>query len=469
MPPGPSAPRLVALLLAAGLAACSGDAPSDGAATTDRPPSAAPFAAPSAPPPEPNYGQNASGGVNAPRHRDAPYVVMVSFDGFRPDYLERHPTPWFDRLAERGVRAERMIPAFPTKTFPSHYSLATGLYAENHGLVGNTFRDPRREGRYSIRDRSAVEDSSWYGGEPLWVTAERQGMVAAAYYWIGTEAAVQGIRPTFWYRFTEEVPGEARVDRIVEWLALPPEHRPHLVMAYFSETDVAGHDHGPDSPELAAAVARVDALLGRLVRGVDALPHGDRVTYVLVSDHGMASYGRDDLVVLDTGRLPDVEIVESGPYASVFVPGADPERLRAVRDTLRRMVADRADVYLRGDVPERLHFSAHPAVGDLVLVARGTAMLVPRSRAAAFRPGHTHGWDNRMPEMGALFLAAGPRLPADTVIGPFEAVHVYPLVTEILGLEPADVDGRLGVLGPLLRGERAPEGEASAVLRADTN
>ena len=399
--------------------------------------------------------QNPTGGINSRERQDAPYVVLVSFDGFRPDYLDRHPTPAFHRVIRRGVRAERMIPVFPSKTFPSHYTMATGLYADRHGLVGNTFEDPRRPGRYAIGDRATVEDSTWYGGEPIWVTAEKQGMVAATYFWVGSEAAVQGVRPTFWHRLDATAPAsEARVDSALAWLAQPPERRPHLITMYFSETDGAGHAAGPDSPEVAAAVARVDSLLGRLLDGLDRLPHAERVTLILVSDHGMAGYGMDDLIVLDTARLAGVRIAESGPYASLFVPGAGPARLRAVRDTVRAMVGESVGVYLRDEVPARFHYSGHPAVGDLVLVPRGRQMLVPSQAVPRYRPGFTHGWDNRLPEMGALFLAMGPRLPADTVIAPFESVHLYPLMTELLGLDPAPVDGTLDVWTPFLRPER---------------
>jgi predicted AlkP superfamily pyrophosphatase or phosphodiesterase len=404
-------------------------------------------------PSEPTHGQNASGGVNAARWRAAPYVVLVSFDGFRPDYMERYAAPNLRRMAARGVRAERMIPVFPTKTFPAHYTLATGLYAENHGLVGNTFEDPRKPGRrYSLGDRVAVEDSSWYGGEPIWVTAEKQGMVAGAFFWVGSETAVQGVRPTFWHRFNDSIPSAARVDQALGWLSLPPERRPHLITLYFSDVDGAGHDAGPDSPDVAAAVARVDGLLGRLLDGVVALPHGREVTVIVVSDHGMAGYGASDAIVLDVDRLTGVRIVEVGPYASLFVPGADATRLRAARDTLRAMVGERAAVYLRAEVPARFHYSAHPAAGDIVIVPRGTGVIVASPNAARFRPGFNHGWDNLLPEMAATFVAMGPRLAAGRTLPPFEAVHVYPLVAELLGLAPAPVDGRIdvwrGVLTP---------------------
>ncbi len=392
-----------------------------------------------------------SGGVNAPRHRDAPHVVLISFDGFRWDYLDRYPAPAFERVAAAGVRAERMIPAFPTKTFPTHYSVATGMYAEHHGLVGNRYWDPDRAAAYSMGDRSVVEDGSWYRGEPIWATAERQGMVAASFFFVGSEADVGGVRPTHWRRFDGSVPNEDRVDQVLEWLAEPPEARPHMITLYFSDVDGAGHRYGPDSPEVAEAVARVDGALGRLLDGLDALPHGDEVYVVLVSDHGMLLADPAKQEVLDPDELEGVRAAEMGPYGSFFVEGDSARHVR-VRDSLRAALPH-ASVWLRSEVPERLHYSADPRVGDVVVLMEPEWTLVTPERRSE-DPYWSHGWDNRIPEMGAIFLAMGPGIEAGRGVEPFESVHVYPFLAEILGLEPAEgIDGRLEVLGPLV--ERA--------------
>ena len=387
---------------------------------------------------------------NAPRHLDAPYVVLVSFDGFRYDYPELHEAPNFLRVAREGARAERMIPIFPTKTFPNHYTIATGMYAEHHGLVGNRFWDPDRRALYRIDDRSVVEDGSWYRGEPIWVTAERQGMLAASFYFVGSEADVGGIRPTYWKRYDGSVPNEVRVDTVLAWLRLPPARRPHMITLYFSETDDAGHRYGPRSPELAAAVRRVDAQLGRLLEGIDALPHGHQVTVVLVSDHGMMRAPADDVDVYDPALFPGVRLIESGPYASLVVDEGGAERARAVRDSLRALMPANG-VYLREEVPERLHYRSDPRIGDIVIVAAPGRTVVTPDRVPG-RDTFTHGWDNAVREMGAIFMARGPRIRPGARAGPFESIHVYPFLAELLGLEanPA-ADGRLDVLAPLLR------------------
>ncbi|MFQ5538017.1 MAG: ectonucleotide pyrophosphatase/phosphodiesterase [Gemmatimonadota bacterium] len=390
-----------------------------------------------------------SGGINAARHLNAPYVVLVSFDGFRYDYLDRYPAPNFARVQEAGVRAERMIPTFPTKTFPTHYSIATGMYPEHHGLVGNRFWDPERGAGYDMGDREIVEDGSWYRGEPLWVTAEKQGMVAASYFFVGSEADIQGVRPTYWHRYDGSVPNERRVDGVLEWLRLPAEQRPHMITLYFSDTDNAGHRFGPDSPEVAAAVLRVDAALGRLLDGLEALPDDMEVYVILVSDHGMMRARADQVDTLDLSLFPGVRWAEGGPYGNFFVETGGAARLPRVRDSLQAVLRHGA-VYLREDVPERLHYRADPRVGDIVAVMEAGGTVSSPARAAA-RDYFTHGWDNAVTEMGAIFLAMGPGLPAGKRISAFESVNVYPFVTSILGLVPnPEADGRAEVLVPLL-------------------
>ena len=222
-----------------------------------------------------------TGGVNAPETLDKPYVVLVSFDGFRHDYLSRYDTPSFDHVAETGAWADALIPVYPSLTFPSHYSIATGLYPEHHGIVGNRFFDPVRGEEYHYQNTARVQDGTWYGGEPIWVTAETQGMVAAAMLFVGTEAAVGGVRPTFWTPYDARGSRRERVDQVVAWLSLPAHARPHLITLYFSAVDGAGHDGGPASPAVEGAVRQVDGALGRLLDGIGMLPLGDQVSVVL--------------------------------------------------------------------------------------------------------------------------------------------------------------------------------------------
>ncbi len=392
-----------------------------------------------------------SGGVNAERHRDAPYVIMISFDGFRHDYYDRWEAPNFRRVIRRGARAVSLIPVFPTKTFPNHYSLATGMYPARHGLVDNYFWDPERQARYGMADREAVEDGSWYGGEPIWVTAETQGMVAASYFWVGTEAAIDGVQPTHWFRYDASVPNEERVDRALEWLALPEAERPHLVMLYFSDVDWQGHEHGPDAPETAAAVRQVDAMLGRLLDGVEGLPIADRVHLVLVSDHGMAAGDPDRFTLLtDVVDLEGVEAGGAGPYVTLYV-GEDPERAERLRGQLAEALP-RASVLQIEETPARWHYRDNPRLGDLLVLAELPWLVGVDPRGAEWAEGGHHGWDPAHEAMHGIFVAAGPAIRRGVLIPSVESVHVYPLVAHILGLEPnPEADGRLEELRPILR------------------
>ena len=407
--------------------------------------------APSAAQPSRAATPNGTGGVNAPETLDKPYLVLVSFDGFRPDYLDRYDTPSFDRVAARGVAAEALVSVYPSLTFPAHYSIATGLHPERHGLVGNRFYDPARGAQYDYRDRATVEDGTWYGGEPIWVTAETQGMVTAAMLFVGTEADIGGVRPTFWTRYSDRGTHRERVDQVLDWLALPPERRPHLVTLYFSSVDGAGHRYGPASPAVADAVERVDADLGRLLDGIDALPHGVAVSVVLVSDHGMAAARPDGMI--DLGAVADlrgVRVVVSGPGANLFVAGGA-ARARALRDDVNDgtgggLAGGRA--YLRHEVPAALRYRADPRIGDVVVVADPGFMF---DLGGSPPPAGMHGWDPRHPDMHGIFLAAGPDIRPGQRIGPLGSVHLYPFLVRLLRLAPnPGVDGDLAVLAPVL-------------------
>src|SRR6202789_919076 len=225
-------------------------------------------------------------GPNATQQLSKPYVIMVSLDGFRYDYPKRYHADHLLPLAAQGASApDGMIPAYPSITFPNHYTIVTGLYPEHHGIVANTFYDPARREIYSYKDPQSVTDGTWYGGIPLWVLAEQQGMRSACFFWVGSEADIQGFRPTFYLKYDAKFPNEKRVDQVLAWLHLAPEQRPHLITPYFSDTDTAGHRYGPDSPEVAAAVHELDGEIGRLMDGIkeSKLP----VDLIVLADHGM--------------------------------------------------------------------------------------------------------------------------------------------------------------------------------------
>lgn len=398
-------------------------------------------------PAQPEVAPAGSGGINLPEHRDKPHIVLVSFDGFRPDYLDRFDLPNFRRVQARGTRARAMRPVFPTMTFPNHYSLVTGLHPGHHGIVSNRFYDPVRRQRYGMDDEAAVRDGSWYGGEPIWVTAETQGMVAACFFWPGSEAAIKGVRPTFWKPFDDDVPNETRVRTVLEWLRLPAERRPHLITLYFGELDSASHRRSLASPRIEAAAQSLDRALGMLLDGVDGLPIRERVILLLTSDHGMIETSGARTVRLSSlVDTADVYASYGGPVASLHVRGGA-ARAAAIRDAINaRLQHGRA--YLRAEVPPQHQFSATPRAGDVVVIMDEPWTLAT-SGLQSLRGGAwgAHGWDPALPSMRALFIAAGPGIRGGATIDEVRNVDVYPLMTELLGLRtPSGIDGTPGRL-----------------------
>lgn len=377
-------------------------------------------------------------------------VVLISFDGLRWDYATRTTTPNLNRLAASGVHAERLIPVFPSKTYPGHYSIATGLYPGHHGIISNNMRDPGWPEAFRLSARGEVENGRWWGGEPIWVTAKRHGLKAGAYFWPGTEAPVQGIRPDWWFRYDAGVAWETRVDAAIDWLARPEAERASLVMLYFEEPNDAGHAYGPDAPQTLEATRRADAILGRLLAGLAARRIDANV--VVVSDHGMASTDPSRLIVLDdyVSLLPG-ELFESGAFGQIYPAGGREtqifEALAAAHPQLQ--------VYRRASAPGPLHLFNHPRLAPILLVPSSGWEVVTRAAAAGAPPrviAGDHGYEPSNPDMHGILYAAGPGIASGRTIGAVEQVDIYALVCRLLGIEPAPHDGvweRIaGVVGP---------------------
>ncbi|MGH7444772.1 MAG: ectonucleotide pyrophosphatase/phosphodiesterase [Longimicrobiales bacterium] len=374
------------------------------------------------------------------------YVVLVSFDGFRHDYLDRGLTPTLDSLARAGVRTRGLIPVQPSKTFPNHYAIATGLYAAEHGIVANTFYDPARAAWYSPADRKAVEDGSWYRGEPIWVTAQKQGMKTGTMFWVGSEADVAGVRPTYWKKFDDAMTAEARVDTVLSWLRLPDAARPRLITLYFEFTDDAGSRYGPTSSQANAAIARADSMIARLLTGTSALPFAGRINYVIVSDHGMAE-ARDAVFLSEYVDTLGLRFATQGPFAFFYLDG-DTTRMDATRAELQRM--PHVKVYERAELPAEWHWN-DPRIGDLVLVAEPHWQIGRSPRT--MRPHGAHGWPPSVSDdMRGIFVAAGPNVVRGGVLPAFRNVHVYPFLAALLGVEPAaGISGDAAVLRRYVR------------------
>jgi predicted AlkP superfamily pyrophosphatase or phosphodiesterase len=387
-------------------------------------------------------------GPNAPVQQSKPYVVVVSLDGFRYDYAARYGAKNLLAMVRRGASAPGgMLPAFPSLTFPNHYSIATGLYPEHHGIVANFFYDPARKQSYAFNDPKSEQDGSWYGGTPLWVLSEQQSMRSATFFWPGSEAEIRGKRPSYYLHYDDKFPDDKRVDQVLSWLRLPADRRPHLIFLYYSNVDHAGHEFGPDSPETAKAVRHVDELIGRLVAGLRAL--NLPVDLFVVSDHGMAS-PQGDWIILD--HFADLSHFRTAGPLLYADSEADAEK--AYREL--RGASDRFEVYRRESVPPRLHFNSNPRSGDPVVVPTGP-YYVRSHEATSFGDPRTilrgvHGYDPyTMASMKAIFYAAGPDIRAGVRVTPFENIDLYPLIAKILGLRTGSIDGKLAVLEGILK------------------
>lgn len=377
-------------------------------------------------------------GISQP-HEDV-YVIMLSMDGFRWDYADRVPTPNLDYIAANGVKAEYVVPAFPSNTFPNHYTMATGLYPDNHGIVNNNFYCPELDMTYRMRDRDAVENGAFYGGEPIWVTAEKQGITAASYFWVGSEAPVKGIQPTYWKIYDHGHPFAARIDTVAYWLQLPKEERPQLITFYFNEPDSEGHRSGPESREIDELVMELDGLIGYLLETLNDLPIADKINLIVTSDHGMTERSTERYIDLS-------KYVDRSWLRWMF--GGNPTMLWGARegmiDTLYNSLKDVENMYIwkTGELPERLNFGTNPRTLDLVVMADSSWNIGWGEPQERFYSGGGHGWDNQKKDMHTIFYAMGPAFQANYTQPPFELVDLYPLITHIMNLQPAEVDGRL--------------------------
>jgi len=378
-------------------------------------------------------------------------LFLVSFDGYRWDYPELHGAPALLGLARDGVRAASLVPSFPSKTYPNHYTLVTGLRPEHHGIVANTMWDPRWNARFSLADRAAVEDGRWWGGEPIWNTAERQGRLAATSFWPGSEAAVGGRRPSFWGRYDPRVPDVERVDQALAWLDLPAARRPSLVALYFDEPDTSGHRFGPRAPETAAAVAHVDDLLRRLLAGLAARGLAATTDVVVVSDHGMTAVDPERAIVLaELVDLAEVEIVELSAFGLLRPrPGREAAVLAALAGAHPHL-----HVVRREAMPERLHYRDHRRIPPIVLWAEAGWTLyrtaAERARDRADFSLGAHGYDPQERDMHGILVAAGPSFRRGLAAPPLDNVDVYELLCAAAGLAPAPNDGDRARVAALL-------------------
>lgn len=394
----------------------------------------------------------------SPAQEKDPIVILISLDGFRYDYVERFQPENLTRFIAEGTAAEGLIPSFPSKTFPNHYTIATGMLPEHHGLVDNSFFEPEKDQVYTMGDRTIVQDQYWYGGTPIWVLAEQNGIKSASYFFVGSEAPVQGVRPSEYFDYDGKVPNLTRISKVFEWLQLPDVERPRMITLYFSDMDDVGHAYGPGNDEkLKKSLEKLDRELGALFEGLKSfdLP----IHIILVSDHGMADVQKDKLINLD--QLTEginARVVNNGALAHIHLES--PEEKEKAMELIRSRSPDISidDLSKKENYSDVSRFPQR--IGDFLIIpkfgyylADNRGMMRYQNRAALLNTEFfgEHGFSPRHQEMWGIFYAKGPQIKAGYRIEPFQNIHIYPLISQILGLPiPETIDGQKDVLAPIL-------------------
>jgi len=366
-------------------------------------------------------------------------TVVLSLDGFRWDYPDKTSTPALNQLAAEGVKAISLIPSFPSKTFPNHYTIATGLVPDNHGLVNNAFYDSKSGKSYAINNMETRFDPSFYGGEPIWITAQNQGVKTASFYWVGSDVAIMGKHPDLWKKYDQSVTFIQRIDTIIKWLTMPLAERPHLIMAYYHEPDGVGHDFGPDDSRTLKTVRELDSLTGILYSRMRKLPNGDSINFIVVADHGMGRISSDRHIALRT-YLPEswpVRIEGGNPNFNLYAEGA---WIDSAYLSLKKV--PHIKVWKPSEVPEYLNYGKNSRVGNIIVVA-DSAWSVSVQNPKNEYSGGTHGYEIQNTDIHAIFYAVGPAFKQKYIQPSFQNTHIYSLLAYLLGIKPAETDGNL--------------------------
>jgi predicted AlkP superfamily pyrophosphatase or phosphodiesterase len=382
---------------------------------------------------------------NTKRDAHANTVILVSLDGFHPDFLERGITPTIAQLADKGARVQWMLPSYPTLTFPNHYTLVTGLRPDHHGIVHNTMRDVAL-GNFALKNRAAISDGRWWGGEPIWVTTQKYGIRSATMFWPGSEAEIAGKRPNYWQAYDKNVVLASRVDTVLSWLDLPAAERPRFITLYFETVDDAGHDTGINASEMTMALQQVDAALARLVQGLEQRSMRDNTNLVIVSDHGLAQTPAEQIVFLDDAvAIETVDVITQGQSIGI---AAKPEHQASAEAALLGRHAH-FSCWRKSEVPAAWHYGKNPRVPPIVCQADVGWTVITKERYAAERDHSSdaeHGFDPNAASMRSVFFANGPDIKPGVVMPPIDNVDVYAFLCKLLGIKPAKHDGNANAL-----------------------
>ena len=393
--------------------------------------------------------QIVKGRTNSAAQMNKPYVILISADGFRADFNELYEAKNLNALAKTGVHAKFMTPSYPSVTFPNHYSIVTGLYPAHHGLVDNSYIDLATGSFYNMGNKKMVAEGKWYGGTPIWVLAEQQKMISASFYWVASEADIQGIKPTYHYVYNEKIDIATRIKAVKDWLSLPEAQRPHLITFYFPQVDHDAHEYGPNDAHVGNAVQFVDSSINALQKELASLSLP--INYIFVSDHGMAK-------VDNINTLPLPPAIDTAyftvPYGDtqLHLYAKDKSKIETTYQALKLDTS--VTVYKLDETPAYWHYTSrddrYNRLGDLIVIPHFPKVFNLSKRKTSIGK---HGFDNHLVEMRASFSAWGPAFKNGLTIDGFENVNVFPLVAHILGLQydEKSIDGKFDVLRPILK------------------
>jgi predicted AlkP superfamily pyrophosphatase or phosphodiesterase len=380
------------------------------------------------------------------------YTILISFDGFRWDYPSRGLTPNLDFIKKNGVHALSLQPCFPSKTFPNHYSIVSGLYPENHGIIANDFTNPKTKQRYTLWDTTAKNDAKWYLGEAIWETARRQGVISASYFWPSSELNIDYRRPNYSKKFIYTTPYDDRINGAMEWLQLPYDKRPHLIMLYFDATDTSGHNYGPNSSEVNQSIAMQDSLIDKIFLGLKQLNLFDSTNVIVLSDHGMTELSTDRVINVDK-ILSGFQFTSSDRGTMKFIYPIVDEKIaiyKRLKDSEKNY-----KTYWKNDLPEYLHYKDNPFVAEIVLIADDGYSLFDDNDIEKYSkkfPLGNHGYDPTNIDMHGIFYAMGPDFKKDYTCGTLNNIDIYPLLAKILRIFPNNkIDGKLERIEFLLK------------------
>jgi len=379
-----------------------------------------------------------------------PYLILISLDGFRWDYVERFKPPNLTQFIADGVQTKSLIPSYPSKTFPNHYSIVTGLLPDNHGIIGNKFHSPE------LNEEYILEEGRFYGGKPIWVHAAQSGMVSASYFFLGSEAEIQGIRPNYYYKFDMETKKETRVTQVLDWLKLPEKKRPHMITMYFPDMDNVGHWYGPnDDEKLKGKLFELDNHLGNLFNGINksSLP----INVIIVSDHGMSDIHVDKYISIDLLKNKEqYRTVNNGSMVNIHLK--KPNEINSIHDFLNELgTTNNFKVYKTKNTPNFDSSPTHSNWGELQIIPnKGYYFSSAKNLERRKKTGRTifgqHGFQTNDKNMHGIFYAKGPNLKAGLVVPSVKNIHIFPLMCEILDIPQLEnIDGNLSYLQEIIK------------------